>query len=576
MITLGINFYGQPSSASIVKDGKLKFAIEEERLSRIKQDGNFPIKSIKACLKFLNITIKDVDAIGVATIPNRIIKERYLKYTLDNFPKSNSLIISDRAFGRLKYLNGIEDQIRKSLKFKKKIYFYHHHLCHLASSHYLSGFQNSCSVSMDGLGEIESSTIGISTGKKVKIIDRIDFPHSIGIVYKALTDYLGFDHRTGQGTVMALAALGNYKKKVKKNNYNYYDIFKRIILIDKNGKFTIDKSYFNYPYKLEGWVSEKFINIFGPQRNKNTKINDHYKNIASALQKRFEDAYIAYVKLAKKLTKLENLTLSGGCVLNCKANGEIAKLNLFKNIYTQPACGDNGLCIAAAYFASQKVDRKGFNKDLNYEKFSHTYLGPSYNDAQILRAIKKSKYKFLHSSNISEIASEYLSNGKVIGWFQGRMEFGPRALGNRSILSAPFPISKKKYLNSKVKHRENFRPFAPSVLEDQIDKYFNLKYESPFMLIAIKSTKKLKKIAPAIIHLDDTARIQTVNSKQNLKYHSLITDFSKKTGCPILLNTSFNDKGEPIVCSPSDAIKSFDKTNLDVLVLGDYYYERKK
>lgn len=576
MITLGINFYGQPSSAAIVKNGKLIFAIEEERLTRKKQDGNFPIKSIKACLKFLEISIEDVDAIGVATIPNRIIKERYLKYTLDNFPKSNSLIISERAFGRLKYLNGIEGLIRDSLKFKKKIYFYHHHLCHLASSHYLSGYKDSCSVSMDGLGEIESSTIGVSKGKKVNIIDRIDFPHSIGIVYKALTDYLGFDHRTGQGTVMALAALGDYKKKINKTNLSYYDIFKKIILIDKNGKFSINKSFFNYPYKLDGWVSEKFTNIFGPKRKKIKTINSHYKNIAAALQKRFEDAYIAYVKRAKKLTKLENLTLSGGCVLNCKANGEIAKLKLFKNIYTQPACGDNGLCIAAAYFASQKTDKKNLNKDVNYEKFSHTYLGPSYNDTQILRAIKKTKYKFLYSENISEVASKYLSNGKVIGWFQGRMEFGPRALGNRSILSAPFPISKKKYLNLKIKHRESFRPFAPSILEDKIGTYFKLKYESPFMLIAINSTKKIEKVAPAIIHLDGTARIQTVNEKQNIKYYKLISEFNKLTGCPILLNTSFNDKGEPIVCSPIDAIKSFEKTNLDVLVLGNYYYERKK
>ena len=570
MITLGINYFGQPSSCAIVKNGKLLFAIEEERLTRIKQDGGFPINSVNECLKFLKISIKDVDAIGAATLPDRLIK-RYLKYTLDNFPKSNSLFLSERAFNRMKFLNNIENYIREKLNFKKKIFFYNHHLCHIASSHFLSGFKKSCSVSIDGLGEIESASIGIGKGKKVKMIDSITYPDSLGLVYKGITDYLGFDHRTSQGTVMALAAFGDYKKKLKNKKGTYYSEFKKIIKILNNGKFEINKTYFNYPYKLEGWVSNKFLEIFGKRRKKNTRVLEHHKNVASALQKRFEEAYINYINRAYKLTKIKNLTLSGGCALNCKANGEILKTNKFKNLYIQPACGDNGLCIAAAYLAQKNIK----NKSINYEKFYHTYLGPSYSNQKILKIIISEKIKYSHVKEPEKIAAKLLTSGKVIGWFQGRMEFGPRALGNRSILSAPYPHKKKDLLNKKIKHREKFRPFAPSILKDYVNNYFNLKFDSPFMLIATKASKKILKDAPAIVHKDGTSRIQVVSEKENSVYYKLLNEFYKISGIPILLNTSFNDKGEPIVCNPKDAIASFKKTNLDALIMGNFLIEKK-
>ena len=573
MITLGINYFGQPSSASIVKNGKLVFAIEEERLSRIKQDGSFPIKSINACLKYLGIKIDSVDAIGMATIPHRLLKEKYLRYTLQNFPHSNSLLISDRAFERMKFLNNIENYGRKLLKFNKKIFFYNHHLCHIASSHFLSGFKKSCSVSIDGLGEIESAVIGIGNGKKVKIIDAINYPDSIGLVYKGITDYLGFDHRTSQGTVMALAAYGNYNEKLKNNN-SYYKEFKKIIKISKDGKFSIDKSYFNYPYKLEGWVSDKFIKLFGKRRNKKSKLEKRHKDIAAALQKRFEDAYLSFIKRAQNLTQLKTLTLSGGCALNCKANGEIIKKTNFKDIYIQPACGDNGLCIAAAHLAEIEISKK-VNLKINFNKFSHTYFGPSFSNSQIKKQLISLNYKYKYISNAEAYAAQLLNNGKIIGWFQGRMEFGPRALGNRSILSAPFPLSKKHKLNRDIKHRESFRPFAPSIIYEYVEEYFDINFDSPFMLIASKATKKILKKAPAIIHKDLTSRIQTVKKSDNLNYYNLINEFYKLSGVPILLNTSFNDKGEPVVCNPKDAILSFEKTNLDFLIMGNYLIEKK-
>ena len=575
MYYLGINYYGHNTSCALVKDGKLIYAAEEERFSRKKNDGSIPIKSIKDCLRHSKITINDIDEIYAATVPSRLIKEKYLKYSINNFPNANSLLLEKKSFKIMNFLNNAEEIIKNKLNYKKKIKFINHHYCHLASTHFLSGFDNSCCVSIDGLGEIESIAIGKGEEKKIKLTESVDFPNSLGMFYSAFTHYLGFQAISSEGTVMALATFGNYNQLIPQKKITYYSQLKSMINLNKNLQLKIDLSWFNYPFTRDGWVSEKFINFFGKPRSKDSlKVSKHHKNIASALQKVFEEIYIEIIKYAGKKTKSKNLTLSGGCALNCKANGLILEKTNFKDIYIQPASHDAGLAVGAAYLAylSKNKDRKK-----NFDRFDHTYLGPEYTSNQIENTLKKIKldFKILNDSSID--AALRLKQGKVIGWFQGRMEFGPRALGNRSILSAPFPGSKKNYINKSIKHREGFRPFAPAILEEKKSEYYKLKIRSPFMLIAtfLKNKNKFKKIE-ATLHNDLSARVQTVSIETNPKFYNLINNFYKLTDVPVVLNTSFNDKGEPMVCSYNDAIKSFYKTNLNCLYLENFLIENTK
>ena len=570
MYYLGINYYGHNTSCAIFKGNKLIFAVEEERLSRKKNDTNFPLKSILLCLKKCKIDLKDIKEIGAATIPNRLLEEKYLKYTFDNFPKVNDYFFDQKSLKNILFLNNAEKIIREKLNFDGKITFHNHHLCHMLSSYYLSGLRDAVSVSIDGVGEIESSAISLIKNGKVKILDSTNFPNSLGMLYSAITYFLGYRTNNSEGTVMALAALGNSKNKVKGQSKTYKEFFNEIVQIKKNGTHEINKDWFNYPFSREGWVSKKFISVFGKPRKKNEKLNQNFKNVAAALQQRFEDAYIAYLKRAHKISKMKNLTLSGGCALNCKANGLIEKKINFKKIYIQPAAGDNGLSIGAGFLSYLKNIKKP-KKNKYYE---HTYFGPEFSNRENKRTLKKTNLKFEYHKDICKVTAALLNQKKIIGWFQGKMEFGPRALGNRSILSSPFPEDQKHRINSKVKHREYFRPFAPAVLEEKKDHYFNLKSDSPFMLYATTANRITKLKAKAILHYDNSARVQTVKKNINKKFYNLIKEFNKLTKVPILLNTSFNDKGEPIVCTPQDAINTFLKTNIDYLVIENYLIKK--
>ena len=574
MFYLGINYYGHNTSCALVKDGKLIYASEEERFSRKKNDGSLPLKSINNCLKTFNLTINDIDQIYAATLPNRLIKEKYFKYTANQFPKAYDLFFNTKSINNIKYLFNIEEKIKKKLNFKKKIKFVNHHYCHLASAHFLSGFKDSCCVSIDGLGEIESVAIGQANGNKIKLITNVNFPHSLGMFYSAITHFLGFKAMSSEGTVMALATFGNFNEKISNQKSTYYKKIKEMISIKKNLKIKIDLSWFNFPFKRQGWVSDKFIKYFGKARIEGSKISKHHKNIAAALQKVFEEIYIEIINQANKKVKSKNLTLSGGCALNCKANGLILSNTKFKDIYIQPASHDAGLAIGAAYLGYLSKNRRN-NK--NFQRFDHTYFGPEYSLEQIKKTLIKIGLKFEKLQNSSLDCANRLKNGKVVGWFQGKMEFGPRALGNRSILSAPYPNNKKNYINNKIKHRENFRPFAPAILEEKISTYYKINIRSPFMLIAtfLKNQRYKKKIE-ATLHNDLSARVQTVSLKNNIKFYNVINNFYKITGVPVVLNTSFNDRGEPMVCSHIDALKSFYKTNLDYLYLEDYLIENSK
>lgn len=573
MYYLGINYYGHNTSCALVKDGKLLYASEEERFSRKKNDGSLPLKSIKNCFKTLSLTINDIDQIYAATIPHRLIKEKFFRYTLNQFPNSNKLFF-ETGINKIKYLTDIEEKIKKKLNFKKKIKFVNHHYCHLASAHFLSGFKNSCCVSIDGLGEIESVAIGQANGNKIKIINTIDFPNSLGLFYSAITHFLGFEAMSSEGTVMALASFGNFNEKIPHQKSTYYKKIKEMISIEKNLKMQIDLSWFNFPFTKKGWVSEKFVKYFGKPRERNSKILKHHKNIAAALQRVFEEIYLKIIIQASKKVKSKNLTLSGGCALNCKANGLILSNTKFKEIYIHPASHDAGLAVGAAYLGYLSKNKKNRK---NFLRYDHAYFGPEYSMQEIKKTLIKIGLKFEKLDNSPLDCSNKLKNGKIVGWFQNKMEFGPRALGNRSILSAPYPNNKKDYINTKIKHRENFRPFAPAIMEEKMSEYYKINIKSPFMLIAtfLKNQKYRKKIN-ATLHNDLSARVQTVSQKNNIKFYNVINNFYKITGVPVVLNTSFNDKGEPIVCSHIDALKSFYKTNLDYLYLEDYLIENSR
>ena len=501
-------------------------------------------------------------------MPERLIKEKYLKYSINNFPNSNELLLERKSFKILNFLNNAQDILRKKFNYKKKIKFINHHYCHLASTHFLSGFKDSCCVSIDGLGEIESIAIGSGKGNKIKIKESVNFPNSLGMFYSAITHYLGFQALSSEGTVMALATFGNFNQKIPNTKITYYKKLKSMIRLKKNLDLEIDLSWFNYPFTRKGWVSDKFVKFFGKHRKKNEKITTHHKNIASALQKIFEEIYIEIIKYAEKKIKSKNLTLSGGCALNCKANGLILKNTKFKDIYIQPASHDAGLAIGAAYLAylSNNTQIKQ-----NFIRYDHTYFGPSIKSEQIKKTLKKMGLDFQNLHDKASYCAKLLKNGKVIGWFQGRMEFGPRALGNRSILSAPYPNNKKNYINNTIKHREPFRPFAPAILEEKVNDLYKIKIRSPFMLIAtfLKNKRDKNKIS-ATLHNDLSARVQTVSKKSNEEFYNLIKCFDNLTGVPVLLNTSFNDKGEPMICDHLDALKSFYKTNLDYLCLNNF------
>jgi carbamoyltransferase len=566
MYILGIHYYGHNTSVALFKNNNLIFAIEEERLSRIKNDGNVPHLSIRCALKKFKLKINDIDLISFATIPERLIQKKYLKFTLDNYEKSKDIFFEEKSFKHLKFLNEFKKNFVKKYKYKNKVCFFNHHLCHLYASYYLSGFNKSICISVDGLGEMEATMIATIKNNKHKIIKTIDYPNSLGKVYEAITFYLGFNPFTSAGTVMALAALGNYNKKLN-NKETYLDIFKKIIKNDREIIYKIDDSWFNYPFTRKGWVSQKFLRKFGKVRSPKSKTySDHYKNIAAALQKRFEEVYLKIIRYGQKKTNLNNLTLSGGCALNCKANGKINNLKL-NQVYIQPASGDAGLSIGAAKLGYETLNK---NKKFSNKHFDTTYFGTSCKNSEIQKNAKKHGVNCKKLKNPEKLAAQLIFNKKIIGWVQGRSELGPRALGNRSILACPNSIEIKNKINMKIKKRQIFRPFAPSILKEEFNKYYISKYDSAFMLMALKTNKKYLEHIKGTVHYDYSARVQTVTKKTNKRYHKLISEYKKLSGIPALLNTSFNGKDVPIVNNAEDAIKEFKKIKLDALFIENY------
>lgn len=557
MYILGINAYYHDTSAVLIEDGKLIVAVEEERFNRIKHSPNiFPYKAIDFCLKYANIKLTDLDHIAYYMDQSLIIK-KFWRFQ----PYFNRLIITPWKFFGALYLFRQKDMIAVSLakKAKANVHFIEHHLAHAASAYYGSKFKKTNILTIDGRGELVSALMAQGNNDEIEKIEEISLPHSLGMVYTTLTQFLGFQPNDGEGKVMGLAPYGKDK---------FSKIFDKLVWPTNNG-FRIDASYFwNH---LEGWGSpeqtfypQKMINLLGRPRTTEPVINNHYEHIAFSLQKKTEDIGVHMAKLLYEKTGYKNLCLAGGVALNAKMNGIIAQQDFIDNIYIQPAATDSGSAIGAAFYVYNKITGK------RPQPVEDIFLGSKYSDKEIKKALDKCKAKYEKSSDIAGEAAELLAKNKIIGWFQGRMELGPRALGSRSILVNPEKKDMTYTLNYYVKNREIWRPFALSMLYEDRKKYLKHGFYSPFMILIDEVPEERRKEVMAGVHIDGTTRPQTLQRKHNPLYYDLIKNFGKITGIPVLLNTSFNLAGEPIVNTPLEALKDFYGSGMDYLAIGNY------
>ncbi|ABJ75731.1 carbamoyltransferase family protein [Leptospira borgpetersenii] len=559
MKILGINAFGHDTSAALVIDGKLIAAVEEERLNREKSTRTFPHLSIEYCLKEANIKFEDVDYITYAYQPYLWLTHRFLYHQLRFFPQ---------ALGELKYVKRmiskfmfLKSNIQKELKTNKPIILLKHHDAHMGSTFLVSPFEEAAILTLDGLGEYETSVQAVGKGTSIKRLDHILFPNSLGSMYACISHFVGYTAELDEGKVMGLAAYGDASE--------YYNDFKKLVKLKKDGTFQLDLSYFEYHKKRDTWVSDKFYKVFGPRRAKNEEMTSRYINVAAAAQKVLEDTVLHISESLYNRTKMKAICLAGGVALNSVANGRIVEQGLFKDIFIQPASGDNGLPIGAAFYVYNTLKKQ---KRVFVER--DTYLGPKYPEQDIISALKKYNLPVYKSDSVAKETAAMLTNKNVIGLYQGRMEFGPRALGNRSIIADPRFEDMKDIVNEKVKFREAYRPFAPAILADHCKDYFENDYTSPYMLLVYKARPFAKDKIPAVVHQDGTGRVQTVEKDINPRYYNIIEEFYKITNVPVIMNTSFNIKDEPIVCNPEDAVRCFLGTNIDALVLEDYIVKK--
>lgn len=560
MNILGISCFYHDSAACLVKDGAIVAAAQEERFNRIKNSCEFPINAINFCIQKAEITFDDIDHIGFYEKPffkfYRVLSN-HLKdwpFSFLNFLDTMPKWLQDRLI--------IPLILEKDVGFKGKVLFIKHHLSHASSAFLVSPFEEAAILTCDGVGEWATLTCGFGRGNDVKICKELRYPNSLGLLYTALTAYLGFAANQEEGTVMALASYGNPR---------YLDKFKKIFNIKPDGSFIIDASYFGFN-KGSKMYSRKFINTFGKDRKSGDKIEERHRDIAASLQKFVEEILINIARTLYDETKIDKLCLAGGSFLNCVANNKILEETSFKEVFIQPAAGDAGGALGVASYIYHAILKRP-----RQHVMTHAYLGPEFSATEIKRAllISNLNFKELDESGLIKNIAEKLANNEIVGWFQGRLEFGPRALGNRSILANPRNPNIKELLNSKVKKREPFRPYAPAVLEERADEFFEMRCRSPFMLLAPRIKTEKKGLIPGVVHVDGTARVQTVSKDTNQRLWKLIKEFENITGIPMIINTSFNLRGEPIVCTPEDAINSFKKSEIDCLVLGNYMIDKK-
>ena len=566
-IVLGINYGGHDTSAVLMCNGELIAACEQERYTLDKHSRRFPIEAIEDCFRLGGIRISEVDELAYSFQPISHIREAYLQSAIDD-PTRIEFIIND--IERIKDNYFTEQTIRKNIGFEGVIEYYNHHQCHLASAYYPSGFDEALVVSYDGIGEYETGLIGVGRHGKIGSFQGGNpYPNSLGLIYSAITDFLGWRHHCDEGIIMGLATYGDPNNLLLDSGHTYYEIFQKIIIETSDLEYEINKDWISYHEVRDKWVSDKFLETFGEKREPSGKIIQHHMDIAAALQLRVENVVLSQLRHAREVYGVSNLCLSGGVALNCSMNGRIEQEQIFDEIFVQPASGDAGAAIGSCYMATVKhLPEFQPKKELNF------FLGTDFTDREVHDAFVSRNSEPNKPDNLFEVVASRLADGKIIGWFQGRAEFGPRALGNRSILTRPYPASMKDYLNSRVKFREAFRPFAPAVLVEHLQEYFLINQESPHMLIACSATNLAKEKIPATVHVDNSCRVQSVSPENNAKFYKLLRAFKRQTECPVLLNTSFNVKGQPIVNTPIQAIDCYLSTNIDCLIIGDYFIEK--
>ncbi|MEQ1599224.1 MAG: carbamoyltransferase C-terminal domain-containing protein [Methylotenera sp.] len=557
MIILGINFMFHDSSACILKDGKLVVAVEEERFTRNKHDVVFPRLSIEKCLEIANLSIDDIDHIGLSFKPTLDI-QRKIAFIL----KHPSLLLKNFNLHLLRYYwryRTIKQWYNTTFinSKKPKLHFIPHHQSHIAGSFFASPYNEAALLSMDGSGEWATASLGYGNGIDVTEFKRVFYPNSMGSIYEAITYYCGFKPSYDEGKTMGLAPLGNSER--------FISVVRQIIDVGPEGDLLIDFDYFTFDDGQFDYLSNKFIQKFGPRRLSGQKFEPHHMDVAAAFQLRLEEVALKLCTILKQRTKAEHLVIAGGVALNSVMNGRIVRESGFKDLYVMPAAGDNGTSIGAAYYIYNAI-----LKNPRGEPHMNPYLGTEYSNEKIEIILKECKVRYEHYDNIELKTAELLHAGNILCWFQGKMEIGPRALGGRSIIADPTNKSMKDKINAEVKHREAYRPFAPSVIAEAAAEYFDLTVEDPFMLKVCNVKPDKMSVLPAITHVDGTARAQTVNKETHPRYHKMISEFGKLSGHPVVLNTSFNIMDEPIVESPYDAIRCFFSTGLDYLVIGNY------
>ena len=590
MIILGVSGLYHDSAATIIDENKIIAAAQEERFTRIKHDNRLPVNAIRYCLKEAGVSPMDLDAVVYYDKP-MLTLDRYIKNIIALGEEADYLIdskLDDVVINRL----SVDRNLRKVLGVlgkEDKLYTVEHHMSHAASAFYPSPYKSSAIITVDGVGEWATTTIGRGVDDKIEIIKQIDYPHSLGLVYSAFSSFCGFKVNSGEYKFMGLAPYGEPV---------FYDLIKEeIIDIKEDGSFRLNLDYFDY-YKGKYMTNQKFSDLFGgPAREMESRITKREMDIAASAQKVIEEIIILLGRYAKKITGEKNLCMAGGVALNCVANGKLLSERVFENIWIQPASDDSGGALGCALYTMYEKFNVARSIDEN-DSQRGSYLGPDFDDDYIESYIKENScvaVRYESEDDLCNTVAGYIDEGRVIGWFQGRMEYGPRALGNRSILGDPRNAEMQSKMNLKIKHRESFRPFAPIVLRERVNDYFVMEEESPYMLLVsevqpdrrtdfkkqdtddmLEIVNRKRSDIPAITHVDYSARIQTVTGERNPLIYKLTKSFEKLTGCGVLINTSFNVRGEPIVCTPEDAYRCFMRTEMDVLVLGHFVLLKDK
>ena len=590
MYILGISAFYHDSAACLLRDGEIVAAAQEERFKRKKHDASFPSHAIQYCLEEAGISASQIDNVVFYEKPfvkfERLL-ETYLAFApkgFKSFAKAMPVWIKDKLFQKVVLIKELKSTLDENIEWRERLLFSEHHLSHAASAYYPSPYDSAAVLTLDGVGEWTTTSLAIGKGSDLKVVKEIHFPHSLGLLYSAFTYYTGFKVNSGEYKVMGLAPYGEPV---------YADLIReKLITVAEDGSFQLDMSYFDYATGLT-MTNKKFDALFGgPPRTSETELTQREMDLAASVQKVTEDIILELARGIANETGERNLCLAGGVALNCVANGILLREKIFDNIWIQPAAGDAGGALGAALSTWYLHHNRERSASRERDAMKGAYLGPKFNDAEIeaeLTACGATFKKLSEDEMIEEVAST-LANEKAVGWMQGRMEFGPRALGGRSIIADPRSPVMQEQLNLKVKYRESFRPFAPSVLREDVGEWFEHDTDSPYMLLvadvqndkrramtkeeeALFGIDKLnipRSSVPAITHVDYSARIQTVHADTNPRYHAVISKFKEKTGCPLVVNTSFNVRGEPIICTPTDAFKCFMGTEMDVLSVGNY------